>query len=154
MSPGEDRRGKGGSSLFAAVLAVLLVGLCVLCPATNSLLLRPILANFDSRYASSHVDPVPFDRDLWLAGKARHRVGMAHHLTNNNLLVGKTRSELVEVLGEPDIDRPGDEGMRWLLGFHAKGLFDETLWLGVTLGNDGKVKGSLVWMDWYDPRRD
>lgn len=77
---------------------------------------------------------------------------MAHHLAETKLLDGKTRSELVELLGEPDRERPGDEGTRWLLGFYAKGLFDETLWLALTIGEDGKAHGAIVFADWYDPR--
>jgi hypothetical protein len=140
-------------TLILVVVTVILVGLCALCPISNTLLLRPILANFDSRYVSSQVEPMPFDRDLWQVGKARHRVGMAHYLADKKLLDGKTRSELVEMLGEPDIDQPGDEGMRWLLGFYAKGLFDETLWLELTLGEKGTASGAGVSMNWDDPRR-
>jgi hypothetical protein len=130
-----------------------LVGLCALCPLSNTLLLRPILSNFDSRYVSGQVEPMPFDRDLWRGGKARHRVGMARYLAEKKLLDGKTRSELVEMLGEPDVDQPGNEGVRWLLGFHAKGLFDETLWLELTIGEKGTASGAIVSMNWDDPRK-
>lgn len=135
------------------VLALTFMGLCALCPISNGLLLRPILANFDSRYTSGLNEPVPFDRELWRTGKARHRVGMAHYLADKKLLDGKTRAELVEMLGEPDSDRPGDEGMRWLLGFCAKGLFDETLWLELTIGEKGTASGAGVGVSWDDPRR-
>jgi hypothetical protein len=56
------------------------------------------------------------------------------------------------MLGEPDVDKPGDEGMRWLLGFHAKGLFDESLWLELTIGENGTAHGAGVGVDWNDPR--
>ncbi|MBY0458643.1 MAG: hypothetical protein K2V38_14990 [Gemmataceae bacterium] len=133
-------------------LTVVFVGLCALCPLSNTLVLRPILAVFDPRYSPGRVEPMPFDRDLWRAGKARHRVGMARYLADHNLLDGKTRSELVDMLGEPDIDQPGDEGVRWLLGFYAKGLFDETLWLELTLGESGTASGAIVSANWDDPR--
>lgn len=130
------------------------VGLCVICPVSNTLFVRPILANFDSRYVSSGQEtPIPFNRDLWMAGKACHRMGMAKFLIEKKLLEGKTRTELVEMLGEPDIDKPGDEGLRWLLGFYAKGLFDETVWLVLSIDKDDKATGSGIWWDWYDPRR-
>jgi hypothetical protein len=116
-----------------AIMVVTLVGLCVICPLSNTLIVRPILANFDSRYISDHVVPMPFDRELWLAGKAQHRAGMGLFLADKKLLDGKTRAELVEMLGEPNIDKPGVEGMRWLLGYYAKGLFDETMWLELTI---------------------
>jgi hypothetical protein len=141
------------TTLVLVASAVTFVGLCALCPISNTLLLRPIVSNFDSRYVSGHVGPIPFDRDSWRAGKARHRVGMAHYLADNKLLEGKTRAELVEMLGEPDGDQPGDEGVRWLLGFHAKGLFDETLWLELTIGAKGTASGAIVSENWDDPRR-
>jgi hypothetical protein len=137
--------------VFVFVTATLL-GLCALCPITNTLILRPILARFDSRYISGRGKPIPFDRDLWSAGKARQRVAMAQYLADNKLLDGKTRSELVEMLGEPDIYRPGDEGMRWLLGYYAKGLFDETLWLALSIDEKGRASGAIVMRDWCDPR--
>ena len=140
-------------TLALIVSTATLAGLCALCPISNSLILRPILASFDSRYVSGHVAPMPFDRDLWRAGKACHRVAMAHDLADKNLLDGKTRAELVETLGEPNIERPGPEGTRWLLGYYAKGLFDESLWLEVTIGENGTASGAIVARDWYDPRQ-
>ena len=44
-------------------------------------------------------------------------------------------------------------GMRWLLGFYAKGLFDETLWLELTIGEKGTASGAGVSMNWDDPRK-
>ena len=79
---------------------------------------------------------------------------MARYMAEGKLLDGKNRTELVEMLGEPNIDKPGDEGMRWLLGYHAKGMFDESIWLELTIGNDGKARGAGVGSSWYDPRRD
>ncbi|MDY3552723.1 hypothetical protein R5W24_001811 [Gemmata sp. JC717] len=78
---------------------------------------------------------------------------MARYLADKKLLDGKSRAELVEMLGEPDVDRPGDEGVRWLLGFYAKGLFDEALWLELTLGEKGTASGAIVSVNWDDPRR-
>lgn len=134
------------------VLTAAFVGPCALCPVSNTLLLRPLLARFDSRYVPTHVEPMPFDPDQWRAGTARQRVGMARDLSARKVLVGKTRAELVEMLGEPDVDRPGADGTRWLLGFYAKGLFDETLWLEVSIGKDGIVSSAGVGTSWADPR--
>src|SRR5947207_14475802 len=94
-------------------LTVTFVGLCALCPISNTLFLRPVLALFDSRYVSGQVESIPFDHDLWMAGKARHRVGMAQHLVDKKFLIGKTRAELVEMFGEPNVDQPEQEEMRW-----------------------------------------
>jgi hypothetical protein len=136
-----------------AVLAFASASLCALCPISNGLILRPILANFDSRYVSGAVTPMPFDQGQWRSRKARHRVAMALTLADEKRLDGKTRAELVEMLGEPDIERTGDEGIRWLLGYYAKGLFDETLWLELTIGENGTASGAVVANDWYDPRQ-
>lgn len=38
--------------------------------------------------------------------------------------------------------------MRWLLGIHAKGLFDETKWLVLTITEEDKATGVGVWTDW------
>jgi hypothetical protein len=78
---------------------------------------------------------------------------MARDLVARKVLEGKNRAELVELLGEPDEERPGDEGTRWLLGFHAKGLFDESLWLELSIRADGTATGAVVGRDWSDPRR-
>lgn len=56
------------------------------------------------------------------------------------------------MLGPSVINQPGDEGVRWLLGFSAKGLFDEVLWLQLTL-DDGRAHGAGVGVDWNDPRK-
>jgi hypothetical protein len=140
-------------TLTLAALMAALAGLCALCPISNVPLLRPLIANFDSRYVSDQVEPMPFDRDLWRAGKARHRVAMADYLADKKQLEGKTREELVAMLGEPDVDKPGPEGTRWLLGYYAKGMFDETLWLELTIGENGNASGAGIRVDWYDPRR-
>jgi hypothetical protein len=42
-------------------------------------------------------------------------------------LDGLTRADPVEMLGEPDVEKPGDKGTRWFLGRISKGPFDETL---------------------------
>lgn len=138
------------AGLIAAALT--LGALFAACPLSRQLILRPMFAVFDSSYVPANVKPVPFDRDLWLAGKARHRVGMAQYLADKNLLDGKTKVELIEMLGEPDIVQPGDEGTRWLLGYYAKGLFDESLRLELTVGEDGTARGAIVSVSWYDPR--
>ena len=142
-------------SIDSAILVATLVGvlgLIFVVSPCGRLIVRPILAIFDSRYVSGEVAPIPFDRDLWFEGKARHRVGMAHHMANEGLLDGKTREQLVEMLGVPDAELPGDEGTRWILGYVAKGMFDESLWLELTIGEDGTASGAIVNQNWDDPR--
>ncbi len=147
---------KHSSRMTAITLVVLCLGLvtcCALCPVSNTLVLRPLLSIFDSRYCSPGITPMPFDRELWQTGHARHRVGMAHFLVEAKLLEGKSRGEVVEMLGQPDVDKPGDEGVRWLLGYYAKGLFDETMWLELTIKDDGTATGAVVNVNWDDPRK-
>jgi hypothetical protein len=134
-------------TLIIVGLALVSLGPCF-CLPLNGLPFRLILANLDPRYVSDEVESIPFDRDSWRAGRVRHRVGMAKYLADKKLLDGKTRSELVEMLGEPDVDQPGDEGMRWRLGFYAKGLFDETLWLELTNGAEGTASGAIIGTSW------
>jgi hypothetical protein len=135
--------------LFGAVVLIALIS----CPFSNTLLIRPILAQFDSRYvtrsphASQH-----FDRARWKRADADTRVCMAKHLVETKSLDGLKLDELTDLLGPPDINQPGDEGVRWFLGFYAKGLFDEVLWLELTL-DDGRAHGAIVGVDWNDPRR-
>jgi len=95
---------------------------------------------------------MPFDGEKWKAGKARHRVAMAHYLVDEKLLEGKTRAELFDMLGHPDVDKPGSDGTRWLLGYYAKGLFDESIWLELTIKDDGTASSAGVGMSWEDPR--
>jgi hypothetical protein len=102
----------------------------------------------ECRYVPDSPEPLPFDRSLWLAGKARHRAGMAYYLADRKALDGLTRAELVEMLGEPDEEKRGDEGTRWFLGRISKGLFDETLWLELTMKGDGTAFGAVVGVSW------
>jgi hypothetical protein len=131
--------------------AVILVGLCAVSPF-GRLFLQPIRPNFDSRYSAPGARPVPFDQARWQSGPGRNRVAMAHYLIEEGALFGKTSVELLEMLGKPDFDEPGQERMRWLLGFYAKGLFDESLWLDVDVETEGKVRRAAFATDWHDPR--
>ena len=135
------------------VACVLLLSLCAACPLCNTLVLRPLLAQVHPRYVTPGVGQAPFDPEGWRTGSGNRRLAMARWLEKSGALEGRTRAEVVAMLGEPDLDEPGDEGVRWLLGFHAKGLFDESKWLVLTIGEDGKATGVGVWTDWYDPRR-
>ena len=141
---------RAGVALAAVSMAIGMV--CGACPFSRQLVLRPVLAHFDSRYLTESVDPMPFGRELWYRGKACHRVAMAHELVDNKRLEGKIHAELVDRLGPPDIDNPGDEGTRWLLGYYAKGLFDESIWLGVTM-RDRSAFLAIIFTNWDDLRK-
>lgn len=124
-----------------------------LCPFSNTFLVRPFLAQFDSRYITRTTHPSRlFDREKWKTANADTRVCMANDLSETKKLDGLTLDELTDLLGPPDINQPGEEGLRWFIGFTAKGLFDEVLWLELTL-DEGKAHGAGVRVDWNDPRR-
>ncbi len=135
-------------AVLGVVASVLIISLCAASPLSNTLLLRPLLAQVDPRYVTPGVDPAPFDPKGWRSGSGNQRLAMATWLEQSNALEGKTRAGVVEMLGEPDISKPGDEGVRWLLGFHAKGLFDESKWLVLTVTEDDRATGVGVWTDW------
>src|SRR5262249_39547269 len=81
--------------------------------------------------------------------KAHHRARMAYYLADRKTLDGLTRADPVEMLGEPDVEKPGDEGTRWFLGRISKGPFDETLrWFFL-----GGVRANPVsWLSGFRPR--
>lgn len=135
-------------ALVGLVMSVLLVTVCAACPLSNTLLLRPLLAQVDPRYVTPGVDPLPFEAKGWRSGSGNQRLAMAKWLDQTAALEGKTRAEVVELLGEPDLDGSGDERVRWRLGYLAKGLFDESKWLVLTIGEDGRATGVGVWTDW------
>lgn len=49
----------------------------------------------------------PFDSGAWKQGNARVRGEMLESLRDQSLLGGKTRSEVLDTLGKPDMDREG-----------------------------------------------
>ena len=52
--------------------------------------------------------PVSFNKEKWKAGDARERANMVDDLLRNHKLRGKSRSEILELLGEPR-----DSGNKW-----------------------------------------
>ena len=44
-----------------------------------------------------------FDSKAWKAGGSSSRGGMVQDLTDRGLLIGRTRTEVVDLLGEPDM---------------------------------------------------
>lgn len=147
MSNGDVTCNSKKTNLLIVGLLLLVSGVCF-CPLINALPFRLILANVDPRYTSGQIDSIPFNRDLWMSRIARYRVGMARYLVHNKQLDGKTRFELIAMLGKPDVDEPGDEGMRWHLGYEMRGLFDETVWLELTIGEKGTASGAIVSARW------
>jgi len=67
------------------------------------------------------------------------RLGMADRLVARRMLLGKTREEVVELLGEPDTSLP-DWDMAYNLGTDDRGfIFPELAWLVLRLGKDERV---------------
>jgi hypothetical protein len=92
-----------------------------------------------------------FDRDLWLdesrmVDGVRH--DMAVRLLARDWFVGKTRGEVVELLGPPMWEEP--ERLVYQLGpnrppFPIPAMDSE--WLSVILGLDGRVARCRLWED-------
>ncbi|SRR6266550_6138150 len=51
-----------------------------------------------------------FDSKEWKAGGASYRGTMVQDLTERGLLIGRTRTEVAELLGKPDMCGVSDEG--------------------------------------------
>lgn len=105
------------------------------------------------------VEPVPFDAAIWRAdtsGFCEKRLAMLDDLLGRRLLIGKTRSQLAELLGEPGA-KPEHVGSldsrvqlrEWDLVYTAgnrdlsSGWFDpfgiDYSYVVVRFGNDGRV---------------
>ena len=76
-----------GACLLLSLL-LLPLGLCLLNPTLNRAL-----------YSEK-----PFDSSAWKAGGVRQRGRMARNLDNSGILLGKTREEVIDMLGLSDAD--------------------------------------------------
>lgn len=65
------------------------------------------------------VPPATFERTRWAAGAARDRIGMAKTLIRDRTLIGKTRPEVIALIGPPDMHD------WWMLAERDTGLFPE-----------------------------
>jgi hypothetical protein len=73
--------------------------------------------------------PMKFDAKKWRAGDPRHRYRMYHDLLDSGILEGKTRAEVIELLGPGGTGR--DDQLAYAMTDPSFGLFgwDETLFI-------------------------
>ena len=82
-----------------------------------------------------------FDATIWEDHLSVHdggRQGMAAQLIAEGTLIGKTRAEVVAMLGEPPWRLP-DWDMAYWLGPDRRILRTDSVWFIIRLGPDGRV---------------
>jgi hypothetical protein len=90
-----------------------------------------------------------FDPELWrdesrMVDGVRH--DMAVRMLARDTLIGKTREEVVELLGSPGRDEP--DLLAYQLGPNRSPfLAMDSAWLSVILGPDGRVVRCKLWED-------
>lgn len=91
----------------------------------------------------------PFDRDRWIAADLakRTRADMVDDLVHRHRLVGRTRPEVVALLGPPtDTDKFDDWDMVYVLGPDSNYGIDHE-WLVLQLDGTGRVVKYRNWTD-------
>jgi outer membrane protein assembly factor BamE (lipoprotein component of BamABCDE complex) len=91
-----------------------------------------------------------FDRALWRnsATPASVRLRMADDLVNSQKLVGLTRQQVVELLGEPPKTEYFKEfDLVYYLGAERGFISIDSEWLVLKLGPDGQVKRASIARD-------
>ncbi|MBM4048762.1 MAG: hypothetical protein FJ279_26970 [Planctomycetes bacterium] len=88
-----------------------------------------------------------FDPELWMrlspVRERQKRYYMARYLIDHGLLVGKSHTEVVAMLGLPEAD--GKDGVLYDLGPERGSLFAiDHDWLEIQFGHDGRVKGNRI----------
>jgi hypothetical protein len=80
-----------------------------------------------------------FDRAAWHADKGRR--AMSERFVAHGTLIGKTREEVLEMLGNPMGD--SDRNLTYLIGFDHMAFEPE--WLEVMISPDGRVIRTKIW---------
>lgn len=87
----------------------------------------------------------PFDSEGWLRGNTYERSYMVHDLLERKHLTGKSRQEVLVLLGKPDdvvgksVLGPENESVRWQYIVDAKGACDRFGLFTVSFDAGGKV---------------
>jgi hypothetical protein len=95
------------------------------------------------------LSPIPFDRAAWNAAAVdndfrRHR--MADAFVQSQSLDGKTRVEIVAMLGEPPAHLSSERELTYMLGSSRFMPFGADL-LSIRLNEDGRVSELTIWSD-------
>ena len=84
-----------------------------------------------------------FDAEAWQAGSVRERGRMALDLERSRRLLGRTRAEVVSLLGQPEGNHPTE--MRYMVDLGYRFGFESWLYsVTVQFGDDGRVKHAFV----------
>lgn len=87
--------------------------------------------------------PRPFHPTKWADGGNGTRIGMAKQLVTDGALVGRSRDDLIAMLGTPS-DRFGTPNETWwFVGEGGQGMFDDWYIL-VTFGEDQKTVAAEI----------
>lgn len=93
---------------------------------------------------SAEKNDLPFDSELWKTGDLRTKGKMTDNILNDSLLIGKTKTEILDLLGEPD--QQTETRLHYTVDPGIKYMGEPwTYWLSVEMDSlSGKVKG--VWL--------
>ena len=104
-----------------------------------SLLLALVILSCETK-TQSYKNDIPFNIEKWKAGNLRAKGKMTDNLLADSILIGKTKSEVLKMLGEPDQQTSSriyytvDPGIKYMNGAW-------TYWLSIDFDTiTGKVK--------------
>ncbi len=130
-----------------------IIGGCILL-ATGAMLLALLLAEPLAGYYGLDFSPTPFDSDIWRGSPSDHthhsiRLRMVDDLLARHSPVGRTRANVVALLGEPDgTTYFSDFDMVYHLGLERGGAFSiDSEWLVLRLDDAGVVQEALLVTD-------
>lgn len=96
--------------------------------------------------APPSVASVPFDATQWQLATAEIKIGMAHELVREAVLLGQSKADVTALLG--DTHSPwGDGGIKWFLGKRKSGgslMFPYEEYLVLELDDNGVVTNATV----------
>jgi hypothetical protein len=126
------------------------IGIALICLAASPFVLLWALNFGYIKWEESH--DIKFDRDLWMKGDRKKiysatagsidapRIKMYRDLIQKGVLIGKTKPEILELLGESD-DFPFRDpwGFNYWLGLQRGPMKMDSAWLAMRFDGDGRV---------------
>lgn len=89
-----------------------------------------------------------FDTPTWLSTRAEQRYYMARFLLDSGVLTGKSRAEVLSMLGKPDsgsVDPSSTDWMLYCLGPERGSMFRiDDDWLEITFSHERTEKGVIA----------
>jgi hypothetical protein len=134
------------------LLAAWVVGLPLLWFGYHFALLFGVISDpasyFNPAVATSNPAPAPFDQAVWDRGHAADRIAMAKWFVESGTLIGQSREELTNRLGQFDHEgeHEGKQQLTWSLGdLDRGGLFIRHMKLLVKVDRTGKVVAAVIY---------